>query len=162
MRLWIHPISTTKTHFTHMQPNVQQNLSSEKSSLRHISRSTRRTWSHPTAEPTKHTNGLGKQSLVLLPPLRLPPTRMRRRLDCTICPSNIATVTRQHIVTPPAATAKRPRKIVPALSANEEKQNTSKAQPAGQTPGPPHHGERRRLMASRQRRLKGRAGLAVE
>jgi hypothetical protein len=63
-----------KKHFAHMQPNGQQNLSGEKSSLGHISRSTRKTWSLPLAEPTKHTNGLGKQSAVPLPVLRLPPT----------------------------------------------------------------------------------------
>jgi len=126
MGLWIHPIGVMK-HFARMQPNGQQNLSGEKSSFRPISPSTPKTWSLPLAEPAKHTNGLGKQSVLPLPPLRLPPTCTRRPLDCTIWPSNMATVTRQHIMTPPAATAKQHSKTAPTLSANDEKQKTSKA-----------------------------------
>ena len=84
-----------------MLPNGQQNLSSEKSSFKHIRRSTQKTWSLPLAEPTKHTNGRGDQSVVPLPPLRLLPGCTRRPLDCTNWPPNIATVTWQHIVTPP-------------------------------------------------------------
>ena len=110
-----------------MRPNGRQNLGGEKSSFRPISRSTPKMWGLPLAEPTKHTNGLGRHIVVPLPPLRLPPTCTRRPLDCTIWPSNIATVIRQHIVTPPAATAKQRRKTAPTLSANDEKQKTSKA-----------------------------------
>ena len=110
-----------------MRPNGRQNLGGEKSSFRPISRSTPKMWGLPLAEPTKHTNGLGKHIMVPLPPLRPPPTCTRRPLDCTIWPSNIATVIRQHIVTPPAATAKQRRKTAPTLSANDEKQKTSKA-----------------------------------
>lgn len=43
------------------------------------------------------------------------------------CQSNIATVTRQHIMTPPAATVMQHRKTAPTLSVNEGKQKTSKA-----------------------------------
>jgi hypothetical protein len=136
MGLWIHPIGVTK-HFVRMQPTGQQNLSGEKSSFRPISPSTPKTWSLPLAEPAKHTNGLGKQSVLPLPPLRLPPTCTRRPLDCTIWPSNMATGIRRHIVTPPAATAKQHSKTAPALSANDKKQKTSKATGPGQTPGHP-------------------------
>ena len=75
--------------------------------------------------------------MLRLPPLRLPPTCTRRPLDCTIWPSNMATVTRRHIVTPSAATAKQHRKTAPALSANDKKQKTSKVTGPGQTRGHP-------------------------